>query len=69
MDEVISSYLTALDELNVLTSTSYQMAGGDYSARVNQIVDDVLSFLINERMKLQITIDHQPGSFLYACFC
>ena len=47
MDEVISSYLTALDELNVLTSTSYQMAGGDYSARVNQIVDDVLSFLIN----------------------
>ena len=47
MDKVISSYLTALDELNVLTSTSYQMAGGDYSARVNQIVDDVLSFLIN----------------------
>ena len=47
MDEVISSYLTALDELNVLTSTSYQMAGGDYSVRVNQIVDDVLSFLIN----------------------
>lgn len=47
MDEVISSYLTAFDELNVLTSTSYQMAGGDYSARVNQIVDDVLSFLIN----------------------
>ena len=47
MDEVVSSYLTAFDELNVLTSTSYQMAGGDYSARVNQIVDDVLSFLIN----------------------
>ena len=47
MDDVISSYLTAFDELNVLTSTSYQMAGGDYSARVNQIVDDVLSFLIN----------------------
>lgn len=47
MDEVVSSYLTAFDELNVLTSTSYQMAGGDYSARVNQIVDDVLSFQIN----------------------
>ena len=24
MDEVVSSYLTAFDELNVLTSTSYQ---------------------------------------------
>lgn len=47
MNEVVSSYLTALDELNVLTTTSYRMAGGDSAARVNQIVDDVLSFLIN----------------------
>lgn len=47
MDEVISSYLTALDELNVLTTTSYRMAGGDLAARLNQITDDILSFLIN----------------------
>ena len=39
MDEVISSYLTALDELNVLSSTSYQMAGGDYSAAIMKIFD------------------------------
>lgn len=47
MDEVISSYLTALDELNVLTTTSYRMAGDDLAARLNQITDDILSFLIN----------------------
>lgn len=47
MDEVASRYLTALDELNLLTSTSYyQAAGQDLAARVNQIVDDILSFLI-----------------------
>lgn len=47
MDEVTSSYLTALDELNTLTSTSYYNAAGqDLAARVNQIADDVLSFLI-----------------------
>ena len=37
MDEVASRYLTALDELNLLTSTSYYQAGGqDLAARVNQ---------------------------------
>ena len=47
MDEVASRYLTALDELNLLTSTSYYQAEGqDLAARVNQIVDDILSFLI-----------------------
>ena len=47
MDEVASSYLTALDELNVLTFTSfYQSVEDDLGARVNQIIDDVLSILI-----------------------
>lgn len=47
MDEVVSSYLLAIDELNVLTATSYQMAEGDAAGRLNQITDDILSFLIN----------------------
>lgn len=47
MDEVVSSYLLAIDELNVLTATSYQMAEGDATVRLNQIIDDILSFLIN----------------------
>ena len=47
MDKVVSSYLTALDELNVLTTTSYRMASGDLAARINQITEDILSFLIN----------------------
>jgi hypothetical protein len=47
MDKVISSFTTALDELNVLTAASYRMAGGETVARVDSIVDDVLSFLIN----------------------
>ena len=48
MEKVISQYTTALDELNVLTATSYKLAGGrDIAAKVNQIADDVLSFLIN----------------------
>ena len=47
MDKVVSSYLTALDELNVLTTTSYQMANGDLATRLKQITDDILSFLIN----------------------
>lgn len=48
MEKVISQYTTALDELNVLTATSYTLAGGrDIAAKVNQIADDVLSFLIN----------------------
>lgn len=52
MDEVASRYLTALDELNLLTSTSYyQAAGQDLAARVNQITDDILSFLINAYTK------------------
>lgn len=52
MDEVASRYLTTLDELNMLTSTSYyQAAGQDLTARVNQIVDDILSFLINAYTK------------------
>lgn len=47
MDKVISSFTTALDELNVLTATSYYMAGGEAEVRIGNIVDDVLSFLIN----------------------
>lgn len=46
MEKVISSYLTALDELNVLTTTSYNIATGDLATRINQITDDILSFLI-----------------------
>ena len=47
MDEVTSRYVTALDELNLLTSTSYyQATGSDLAARIDQIADDVLSFLI-----------------------
>lgn len=48
MDRVISTYLSALDELNVLTATSYQSASGKETVtRINQIIDDVLSLLIN----------------------
>jgi len=47
MEKVVSSYLTALDELNVLTTTSYRLANGDLATRLNQITDDILSFLIN----------------------
>lgn len=47
MDKVVSSYLTALDELNVLTTTSYRMANGDLATRLSQITEDILSFLIN----------------------
>lgn len=48
MEKVISQYTTALDELNVLTAASYKLAGGEnITARVDQIVDDVLSFLIH----------------------
>ena len=47
MDEVITSYLLAMDELNVLTATSYYLADGeDLQAKIAQIVDDVLSLLI-----------------------
>lgn len=52
MNEVASRFLTALDELNVLTSTSYYLAAGqDLTARANQIVEDVLSFLVNAYKK------------------
>lgn len=48
MDEVVSRYTLALDELNVLTSTSYYNAvSEDTTAMINQIADDFLSFLIN----------------------
>lgn len=47
MDEVVSSYTLALDELNILTATSYYTADGELSARIDQITDDLLSFLIN----------------------
>lgn len=47
MDKIISSFSTALDELNVLTAASYRTAGGETVARVDNIADDVLSFLIN----------------------
>lgn len=47
MDEVVSRYTLAMDELNVLTSTSYYSAvSEDITAMVNQIADDFLSFLI-----------------------
>ena len=48
MEKVVTEYTTALDELNILTDTSYKLAGGeDKAARVHQIADDMLSFLIN----------------------
>ena len=46
MEEVISTYLTTLDELNTLTSTSYYTATNDLNSRINKITDDILSFLI-----------------------
>ena len=42
MEDVISQYTTAFDELNVLTTGSFKLAGGE----VNIVADDVLSFLI-----------------------
>lgn len=41
MDEIISRYTAAFDELNILTATSYYS-----TADIDQIVDDILSFLI-----------------------
>ena len=47
MDEVISNYILAFDEINALMTTSYNTASReDISARVTQIADDLLSFLI-----------------------
>jgi len=64
MDKIISRYTLALDELNVLTSTSYYNATGeDIAARVNQIADDFLSFLINAYTmgieSASIMLDHE----------
>ena len=48
MEKVISQYATALDELNVLTEASYKLADDkNLTSRANQVVDDVLSFLIH----------------------
>lgn len=48
MDKVISTYLSALDELNVLTAISYQSSmGKEEAAQINQVIDDILSMLIN----------------------
>ena len=48
MEKVISQYTTALDELNVLTEASYKLADDkNLTSRANQVVDDVLSFLIH----------------------
>lgn len=48
MEKVISQYTSAMDELNVLTQASYEQADSeDIQAKINQIADDVLSFLIH----------------------
>lgn len=48
MDEVINRYLLAMDELNLLTATSYHTADSESMvSRIVQVTDDVLSFLIN----------------------
>ena len=64
MDEVVSRYTLALDELNVLTSTSYYNAvSKDTTAMINQIADDFLSFLINAYTmgieSASIMLDHE----------
>lgn len=47
MEEVVSSFTLALDELNILTEASYQsVEGSDYATRVANITNDFLSFLI-----------------------
>lgn len=47
MTNTFSAYITAFDELNILTSTSYYSASGkDMTSKVAQIADDVLSLLI-----------------------
>lgn len=60
MEKVISQYTTALDELNVLTQTSYETAGGE---NVAQIADDILSFLI---YAYTLGIDHASLMLDYA---
>lgn len=47
MNNTFSAYITAFDELNILTFTSYYTASGeDMNSKVTQIADDVLSLLI-----------------------
>lgn len=47
METVISSYTSALDELNLLMATSYYTATGDDTERTKRIADDLFSFLVN----------------------
>ena len=47
MDEMTNKYLLAMDELNLLTATSYYSTDSDnIDAKIKQVTDDVLSFLI-----------------------
>ena len=46
MDEILSSYMLAFDEINKLTVYSYMIAQDDEN-KVKKVTDDVLSFLIN----------------------
>lgn len=63
MEKVISQYTAAFDELNVLTETSYTSAGGDSEARVEEIADDILSFLIHA---YTMGVDHASAMLDYA---
>lgn len=48
MDNVFSSYIAAIDELNILTAASYYAAADmDLSEKIKQVSEDFLSFLIN----------------------
>lgn len=52
--ETLSNYILAFDEINALTAVSYHTASEtteDKTDQVNQIVDDVLSLLINAYRK------------------
>ena len=47
MDEAMNRYQLAMDELNLLTATSYYMTDREnVTSRIAQVIDDVLSFLI-----------------------
>ena len=47
MTKIISTYLSALDELSVLTAISYQsVIEKDVVTQTNQVIDDILSLLI-----------------------
>ena len=47
MDEMTNKYLLAMDELNLLTATSYYSTdSNNIDAKIKQVTDDVLSFLI-----------------------